>query len=198
MTSIPYWKQKFLVIPPNLKIIHHNDYSAEKYKDYYDELYFRLFHNLKDINNSISNDVEFVDNTYETVEEFVTLINKSYTDLSVTSKQLESWRTTLVYNSSLWVLLREKHTGTIIGSGIGDFDKEASELILEWIQVLPNYRKRGYGQIIVNHILAKMKNIAKFATVSGKINNSCNPERMYRKCGFVGNDVWHILSKELD
>ena len=41
-----------------------------------------------------------------------------------------------------------------------------------------------------------MKGIADFATVSGKVDNETNPEALYRKCGFVGNDVWHILHKK--
>lgn len=40
-----------------------------------------------------------------------------------------------------------------------------------------------------------MKN-ADFATVSGKVNNITNPERVYRKCGFEGNDIWHVLIKD--
>ena len=35
---------------------------------------------------------------------------------------------------------------------------------------------------------------AKFATVSGKIRDPSDPERLYRKCGFVGTDIWHILT----
>jgi len=38
-----------------------------------------------------------------------------------------------------------------------------------------------------------MKNLAKFATVSGQCENLTNPEALYRRCGFKGNDVWHIL-----
>lgn len=194
LTSIPYWKQKNLVVPANMLIVHNDEYSAQKYKNYYDEPYFRLYHNLKNVNSEIPNNVEFIKEAHELIDDFVSLINDSYTDISVSRKQLESYQKTPVYYKSLWVLLREKQTNKIIGSGIGDFDTETGELILEWIQVLPNYRKCGYGQIIVNHMLAKMQNVAQFATVSGKVNNPTNPEKLYRKCGFIGNDIWHILS----
>ena len=36
---------------------------------------------------------------------------------------------------------------------------------------------------------------ATFATVSGQCNNPTNPEALYRKCGFTGSDVWHVLRK---
>ena len=86
--------------------------------------------------------------------------------------------------------------GYFIAGGIADYDRETNELILEWIQVLPSYRKQGYGQLIVNSLLLKMKGIATFATVSGKVNNPTNPQSLYRKCGFTGNDVWHILTRK--
>ncbi len=40
-----------------------------------------------------------------------------------------------------------------------------------------------------------MKDLADFATVSGQCKNLSRPERLCRKCGFAGNDVWHILRK---
>ena len=42
----------------------------------------------------------------------------------------------------------------------------------------------------------RMQGIAEFATVSGKVNNPTNPQSLYRKCGFIGDDVWHILTQK--
>ena len=50
--------------------------------------------------------------------------------------------------------------------------------------------------MLVNELLLRMKPMARFATVSGQVNNLSSPEKLYRKCGFVGNDVWHILKKK--
>jgi len=61
--------------------------------------------------------------------------------------------------------------------------------------VLPQYRGKKIGQLIVAELLFRMKDVADFATVSGKVDNMTNPEVLYRKCGFIGNDVWHILHK---
>jgi len=41
--------------------------------------------------------------------------------------------------------------------------------------------------------LAAMAGFADFATVSGERENPTRPERIYRACGFQGDDVWHIL-----
>ena len=193
--SIPWWKYKNTVVPENMKIVHERDISNGAFQDYSDEPYFRLYHDLRNIQQMRTSEVEIVSER-SSVKEFVKLINASYSDLSVTTAQMENYQRTPVYCPDLWVLLRDKRTGTVLAGGIADYDREIGELILEWIQVLPNYRRRGCGQFIVNCLLSKMQSVAKFATVSGKINSLTNPEKLYRRCGFTGNDIWHILTKK--
>lgn len=192
--SLPYWKQKTIMIPDNMKIIHERDMDSQAYDDYHDEPYFRLRHDLHSIRSAATHGLELVQASHA-VDAFVRLINASYTDIQVTAEHMERCRQTPVYHPELWLLLKEKGSDTALAGGIADFDREAGELILEWIQVLPRCRGRGYGQIVVNSLLARMQGIAQFATVSGKVNSPSNPERLYRKCGFTGHDVWHVLTK---
>lgn len=100
-----------------------------------------------------------------------------------------------MYCPKLWILVKESATGICVGCGIADFDAEAEELILEWIQVLPEYCGKNLGTAMVKELLWRGREFAKFATVSGKVDNKTKPEALYRKCGFAGNDVWHILHK---
>lgn len=195
-SSIPYWKQKSLTIPDNMQIVHDRDFSSDEFADFVDEPYFRLYHNLVSIGQKSRSDVELIPATADKFHIFVKIINNSYTDLTVTKEQMESYCKTPVYDSDLWVLLKDKNTDSFVGCGIADYDRNIGELIIEWIQVLPQYRGHGYGQLIVNYLLAKKQDTAKFATVSGKVNNPANPERLYRKCGFQGDDIWHILYKK--
>ena len=81
----------------------------------------------------------------------------------------------------------------LIGSVLCDYDAETGEGIIEWLQVLPKYRGRGIASALVCKGLKIMSGFADFATVSGECENVTNPEGVYRKCGFTGNDVWHIL-----
>lgn len=194
--SIPYWKAKNIVIPPDMKILHDKDFSADILSDYIDEKYFRLHHTLKEIPKISSDDFEITTATRKDIKEIVEIINDSYTDISVTKELIKSYTKTPVYNAELWVMVKEKATDKYVGCGIADFDTDVKELILEWIQVLPQYRGKKIGQLIVTELLYRMKDIAGFATVSGKVDNKTNPEALYRKCGFVGNDVWHILHKK--
>lgn len=194
--SIPYWKNKNIKIPENMKIIHQNDFDNKDLLDYHDEKYFRLIHYLDNI-NAIYPSTEFSIKTAEIfdIPLIVEIINHSYSDLSVDYEQILSYTHTKVYDRNLWVLAYEIKTDSIVGCGIADFDREAREGILEWIQVLPEYRGKKIGQMIVNELLFRMKK-ADFATVSGKTNSPTKPEKLYRSCGFVGNDIWHVLTKK--
>jgi len=192
--SIPYWKQNNIKVPDDIKIVHNDEYNATDFNGYIDEPYFRLYHDLQKVRHTKRDDIDIIVGTADMLDVFVDIINKSYSDLSVTKEQIESYRKTPVFSSDLWVLLKDKK-GNYVGCGIADYDKEIGEMILEWIQVVPSCRGCGYGQYIVNYLLAKVQGQAKFATVSGKIMNVTNPEKMYRKCGFTGNDIWHILIK---
>ena len=194
--SIPYWKAKNIVIPPDMKILHDKDFREDILSDYTDEKYFRLYHNLKGIPKITNDDFEITTATRKNIKSIVQIINDSYTDISVNKNLIKSYTQTPVFNEALWIMVKEKATGIYVGCGIADFDTETKELILEWIQVLPRYRGKKIGQLIVTELLFRMIDVADFATVSGKVDNMTNPEALYRKCGFVGNDVWHILHRK--
>lgn len=194
--SIPYWKAKSITIPTDIKIQHDRDFSSDILSEYTDEKYFRLYHRLKDIPEIVTDDFEITTATRRDIKEIVQIINDSYTDISVNKELIKGYTKTPVYNENLWIMVKEKATGKFVGCGLADYDAEAKELILEWIQVLPEYRGKKIGQLIVTELLFKMKGVADFASVSGKVDNITKPEVLYRKCGFVGNDVWHILHKK--
>ena len=75
--------------------------------------------------------------------------------------------------------------GKMAASGIAEYDKACREGFIEWVQVLPEYRRKGFGKRIVDVLLYRLKNIgAEFATVSGNLDNITEPLALYRKCGF--------------
>lgn len=194
--SIPYWKNKNIITPEHIKIVHQRDYSAEDFSDFTDEPYFRLIHRLENI-EKISPDGFYVRTAKpEDIPLTAELINKSYTDISVSHEQISALTQLDVYDKNLWIIVYDKKTDSAVGCGIADFDGEAREGVLEWIQVLPQYRGRKIGRLIVSELLCGMVGKADFATVSGKVGNASKPEILYRKCGFTGNDVWHVLYRK--
>ena len=192
--SIPYWKSKRITIPENMRIVHNDNYEKTNYLNYCDEPYFRLFHSLSNVRNTALDGITIVTANHNDILGIVDVINDSYADLSVTYEQMIGYTETEVFCPELWILAVDKSTGCIAGCGIADLDSELREGIIEWIQVLPRYRKRGIAQILVNELLSRMKGKVDFATVSGKLNDSNSPEKLYRKCGFVGKDIWHVLT----
>lgn len=193
--SIPYWKSRHIEIPQNMRIIHDNEYIKDAYREYHDEPYFRLYHSLASVRASALDGISIVSKAHDDIPLFAHIINQSYTDLSVTYGQLDGYTRTKVFCPKLWITAVDDINACAAGCGIADFDRELGEGIIEWIQVLPAYRGKGIGQLIVNELLKRMADFAEFATVSGKVNSPSSPEMLYRKCGFVGNDVWHVLTK---
>ncbi|QSX06684.1 GNAT family N-acetyltransferase [Sedimentibacter sp. zth1] len=195
-SALPYWKEKDIKLPVNMKVLHEEDFDDIFLENYNDVPYFRLLHSMDIINNELIDGYYIKTATIDDITIIVDIINKSYLDISVTKEQIYSYTHTQVYNKDLWILVYDKETNEVVGCGIADVDNEIQEGILEWIQVLPQYRNKGIGKFIVNELLRRMRNIAKFVTVSGQVENKTNPEGLYRKCGFKGKDIWHVMQRK--
>ena len=193
VSSIPYWKARSITIPDGMMILHQDEYEGIECQQYYDEPYFRLIHDLKGV--SLPALMCGYSVSMATMQEFAAHINSCYDSIGITEEELNSSTTRPVYDAALWIAVREDLTGAIVATGIAELDREIGEGILEWIQVSQNHRRMGLGRYIVCELLWRMRDKADFVTVSGQCNNPSNPERLYRKCGFIGNDVWHILRK---
>ncbi len=192
-SSIPYWKAKLISIPDGMKILHQNDFRATEYTQFIDEPYFRLSHDLKGLlTPRLPQGYSLCD---ATLSDFAGHINQCYNGINISEAELQNYTIRPVYVPSLWLAVRDNQTSDIVATGIAELDRECAEGVLEWIQVSENYRGCGLGSYIVTELLWRMKEIAQFVTVSGQCNNPTNPEGLYRKCGFTGNDVWHILRK---
>lgn len=195
LSSIPYWKRAVYQVHRDILIIHRDDLIKEtNFLD--DTIYFRLKHDLNEIKNvKIDDDYYFKNinvNNIADLKNVMEIINKSYDDIQVTFNQVIEWTKRKVFNNNLWIFLVNNVTQERVALGIAEVDNEVGEGMLEWIQVLPDYRKQKFGQAIVNELLKRFKNKVDFVTVSGKCENITKPEILYRKCGFTGNDYWHV------
>lgn len=192
--SLPYWKQKNLVLPPHIKVVHEEDFDPALLENYQEERYFRLLHRLETWAPATVEGFVLRAAGEDDLLTIVDIINRSYDYLTVDLAQMEGYRRTPVFEENLWLLAVDMATGEAVGCGIADFDPECAEGILEWVQVLPACRRRGIGKMLVTGLLSRMPD-ARFATVSGKTDDPTCPELLYRACGFGGDDVWHILSQ---
>jgi GNAT superfamily N-acetyltransferase len=195
--SIPFWKMQRINTPKNIKIVHDRSFSSVLLNNYNDTCYFRLKHDLVNINSpEILTDYSIKTLTKNHYSELVDLINISYisSGIKVNLNQIINWTKTEVHESNLWISIY--HNKQMVGAIIADFDSNTKEAIIEWLQILPDYRRKGLASIAVNECLNRIKDKAAFATVSGELNNQNKPETVYRKCGFTGDDIWHILIKK--
>lgn len=190
--SLPYHKWKNMTLPENMLILHNDDFDEHYLEQYADELYFRLKHDLRTADKpTLPNGFELCTAEFS---EYAEHINRCYGDISVTEQEIRACTEHKTYSEDLWIAV--KHNNTVVATGIAELDKEIGEGILEWVQVSHEYRGKALGQFIVKELLYRMKGKANFVTVSGQVNNKTNPEVLYRKCGFYGNDVWHILRRK--
>jgi len=190
-SSLPYWKTVTTEIPENMLIRHDRHFCGECLTDYIDEPYFRLYHDLQMLPAPVLPD------GFRLCEaapaEYAAHINQCYAGMSITEAEIRAYFQHRVYAAELWVAVRECKSRKIAATGIAELDEQIGEGILEWIQVSPAYRGLGLGTYVVMELLTRIAKKAQFATVSGQINNPYKPENLYRKCGFQGNDIWHIL-----
>ena len=197
LLSIPYWKAQKITIPENMIIVHDKDFLVDILQEYTDTEYFRLKHNLKFIDKTVLRPEFYLTSIQETqFSLLVDLINSSYTHLGIKIDidQIKEWTNSEVYVPDLWTAIFKEDI--MIGAIIIDYDKVTKEAIIEWMQVLPEYRRLGIASALINNSLECLRDIADFVTVSGMMNNKTNPEILYRKCGFTGDDIWHILIKK--
>ena len=192
-SSIPYWKAKSITIPDGMKILHQDEYDDGENQRFVDEPYFRLIHNLKSLAEPVL--PQGYSLCAATLSEYAAHISSCYEGIGITEEELRSHTLRPAYDAALWLAVKDERTGTIVATGIAELDREIGEGVLEWIQVSQVHRGKGLGRYIVLELLWRMNGKAGFATVSGQCNNATNPEKLYRKCGFTGNDVWHILRK---
>ncbi len=189
--SLPYWKAVRISMPDNMKVLHNSEFNTELLKRYIDEPYFRLRHHMLGVKPVL------LPEGYSLCEasalDFVDHINSCYEDIGITMSEIQRYFTREQYSSELWLAVKEDCKGKIVATGIAEMDREIGEGVLEWIQVSKDYRRCGLGSYLVFELLWRMRKEASFVTVSGKCKDPNHPEDLYRKCGFCGNDVWHIL-----
>lgn len=194
-SSVAYWKCTEMNAPDNIDIIHEKDFLGDK-NCINIKRYFRLCHDLKTVNTVFNSDFIIRTVDYESEKNIVAdILGKCYETVYPTSF-VDSLTKTRVYDEDLWILAVDSASMQPAALGIADFDADIKEGSLEWIQVLPNNRRLGLGAIIVSELLRRLKEKADFVTVSGQADNSSNPESLYRKCGFSGNDIWYIIEKQ--
>ncbi|MDO5734133.1 MAG: GNAT family N-acetyltransferase [Eubacteriales bacterium] len=205
-SSLPLWKELSWPKPMGLNVFHSSDWEglSDESKSAYLSVqrFFRLYHDLEDLEKTdlaegfSIQELDFTKTRWpDQVGQF---LNYIYHDqgIRLNTKEIEKWRNRPVFMPSLWFWIVDTERNKRVALAIVEFDRLYNEGILEWIQVLPEYRGKGLGKALVNTALCRLKSFgAYFATVSGDLDNPTKPEKLYRNCGFTGQDYWYIARK---
>ncbi len=194
-SSLPFWKTEMLEIPKGLLIIREDCFLAAQIVGR-DEPYFKMIHHLESLPRPTLSAL-FIPAACSP-EDFARHINACYQAEGISPEALRACQARSVYDPDLWIAVLDRANNQIAASGIADLDARIGEGVLEWIQVSPEYRRRGLGTYIVCELLRRMQGRASFASVSGRLNNPCNPFALYRACGFVDPVIWHVLSRQAE
>jgi GNAT superfamily N-acetyltransferase len=130
------------------------------------------------------------------IDAVVRLISTCYPSMHIIPVIVRGWLQHPVYDPNLWLWVTHLETGEKAGLGIAERDRSVPEASLEWIQVHPDYRKRGVGRAIVTELVNRVADHVCFTTVSGELASEHQPEQLYRRCGFKGGDIWWLLSND--
>lgn len=170
-------------------------FPADKFS--HQTAYFRYFHPLEDLLPADAPEGFFWRPAHplHEADEIARVIDACYPGISPTGETVLGWMAHPVYDPALWLWLVDETDGQPAALGIAEFDPAVGEGSLEWVQVLPAYRRKGLGRAVVAKLLAGLAGKAKFATVSGEVANAANPGGLYRRCGFMGEDIWWVFRK---
>lgn len=191
-SSLPFWKTNHIHIPEDMLILREDAPRLEAASLTYEGTpYFKLLHPMTQVDRpKLPDGFHFVCPD-ETILSYH--IATCYEDIGVTPDELTAYRLHPTFSPDLWLAIVEEKTDTIVASGIAELDRDIREGILEWVQVTPAYRRRGWGNLLVRELLYRMQGQADFVTVSGKESDPSNPRALYERCGFGNGVVWHIL-----
>lgn len=193
-SSLPLWKTNSIIIPDDMLILREDDPRLqEACQTYVDAPYFKLIHRLQETHSPcLPEGFRFV---HPSERDLSRHIASCYDMEGVSESELFAYRERPTYSPDLWLAILDETTGEIIASGIAELDATIREGVLEWIQVSPAYRRRGWGRIIVNELLGRLTGQADFVTVLGKVNERTDPRALYERCGFGEAVIWHVLKK---
>lgn len=192
LLSLPHWKYRHQRVPPGVRVRHAKSWDKEVPTPASEEVFFRLLHRLQDIPLG---DARFVPICLpQDAEELANHLCRCYVTegIVVSPQDVLEWAKEPVYFPEGWIKLVNEE-GQILAGGIAQADMEAREGILDWVQVDPTQQGQGLGSAVVQTLLHILSQHVDFVTVSGSLHNPNNPEALYRKNGFTGDDLWVVL-----
>ncbi len=92
-----------------------------------------------------------------------------------------------------WFFLVESVSGQPVGLAVSGYCPELSEGFIDWIEVIPRLRHRGFGMLLAEECIRRLAPKSRFITTQGSLDAPFVHGDLYRKCGFGSIRQWTIL-----
>ena len=126
VSSIPYWKATSITVPDGMCIVHQDNFNIIEYQHYIDEPYFRLIHSLQDLSIQVLPQGYSLCNA--TLKDFSEHINSCYSGICVTEADLRDYTARPVYDSALWLAIKDNQTDEVVATGIAELEKRLARV----------------------------------------------------------------------
>lgn len=175
---------------PKIKVLSQDDFEEKfrsgKYLDY-----FKVVNRL---NNEYSQDERIKSINNVPTLELADLINFAFGKAKVGESDLNGFKSRMSYNGDFWLGLYVDEK--LVGVLIGDLDTHIKEASIEYLAVLPDYQRLGYGKALVNHFLNLCKEKAKIVTVFTRADNPYHVLDLFKALDFEDEYHWFVLNKQ--
>lgn len=130
------------------------------------------------------------------LDEAASLLCASYPSLRdyVTADGLRAMMDAHFHLAAGWFFLVHLPTRRKIGLAISGYDPELDEGFIDWVGVLPSFRQRGLGRLLVYESIRRLIP-ARMITVSGPLDAPFVTGDLYRRCGFSQLRQWTVLGQ---
>ncbi len=176
----------------------HNDFVAPLVP-WFDrkEAFFRLIHTGSELplHATVPGYAIREVNTITELPLVATILHACYDTPTPGTDEITTWTKRPVFDPHAWLWIIDRKEKRPVALGIAETDALSGEASLEWVQVLPAFRGLGLGTMLVQELVYRLEQKVAFTTVAVQVKNPCEPEHLYRRCGFTGRDVWWVLHR---
>jgi ribosomal protein S18 acetylase RimI-like enzyme len=161
------------------------------------EAFFRLVHTGSELPLRATvpgYTIRLVDTTTE-LPLVATILHACYDTPTPGTDEIATWTKRPVFDRRAWLWVIDHKEKRPVALGIAETDRLTGEGSLEWVQVLPAFRSLGLGTMLVQELVYRLEQKVTFTTVAGQMKNLCEPEHLFRRCGFASRDVWWVLRR---
>ncbi len=132
------------------------------------------------------------------LENAAALMNAAYPSLPrlASVEGLRQMTRAAYYYPEGWFFLRDRRSGRDIGLAVNGYCRDVGEGFVEWVQVLPAFRQRGLGVLLVQESVHRLR-ASRCITVAGSLDAPFAVGDLYEKCGFAQTRQWTILSQRV-